>query len=59
MTLFSPFLECPSTSKCSKIIFSSGGNNYSNAGARTWSPKVEQAVQSFNKMQEGIIKVIA
>jgi hypothetical protein len=40
MTLFTPFLECPSMSKCSKII-SSGGNNYSNAGARTWSPKVE------------------
>jgi hypothetical protein len=42
MTLVTPFLECPSTSKCSKIINSSGGNNYSNAGARTYYPKAEQ-----------------
>jgi hypothetical protein len=59
MTIFTPFLECPSTSKCSKIISSTGGNGYSNARARTWSSKVEQGVLSFNKMREEIIKVIA
>jgi hypothetical protein len=37
MTLFTPFVECPSMSKCSKIICSSGGNNYSNDGATTCS----------------------
>jgi hypothetical protein len=42
MTLFTPFLECPSMPKCLKFISSSGGNNYSNVEARTWSPKVEQ-----------------
>jgi hypothetical protein len=42
MTLFTPFIECPSTSKCSKIICSSEGNNYSNTGATTWPPKAEQ-----------------
>jgi hypothetical protein len=58
MTLFTPFLKCPSISKCSKIIFSSRGNNYSNAGATTWSPKAEHGILSLNTMQEMIIKVI-
>jgi hypothetical protein len=42
MILFTPLLEYPSMSKCSKFISSSGWNNYNNAGARTWSPKAEQ-----------------
>jgi hypothetical protein len=59
MTIFTSFLECPSTSKCSKIISSSGGNNYSNTGARTWSPKAEQrGIRSLNKIQRGIVKVM-
>jgi hypothetical protein len=41
MTLFTPFIESRSKLKCSKFISSSGGNNYSNIVARTWSPKVE------------------
>jgi hypothetical protein len=42
MTLFIPFLEFPSMSKCSKFISSSGEHNYSHTGARTLSPKGEQ-----------------
>jgi hypothetical protein len=44
MTLFTPFLECPSTSKCLKIISSSGGNNYSKVVGRTWFPKANRGI---------------
>jgi hypothetical protein len=44
MSIFTPFLECRSTSKCSKFIYCLGGNNYSNVVARTWSLKAEQGV---------------
>jgi hypothetical protein len=57
MTLFTPFLEFPSTSKCSKFISSSGGNNYSNAREITWSPKVKQGDTVIEQDVEGIIKV--
>jgi hypothetical protein len=35
ITLLTPFVECPCSTKCSKNIFSSGGNNYNNARATT------------------------
>jgi hypothetical protein len=41
MTLFTPFIECPSTLKCLKFVSSSGISNYSNAGARTCFPKAK------------------
>jgi hypothetical protein len=55
ITLFTPFLECPSTLKCLKFISSLEGN-------KRWSknlvPKCgAEGVGSLNKMQEGIIKV--
>jgi hypothetical protein len=59
MTLPTFFIESPSMSTCSAIIFSrSRGNDFSNAGKQP-GPKKSQlrGTHSLNKMQQGIIRI--
>jgi hypothetical protein len=60
MTLFTFFIEFPSTSKCTMIISSrSRENDFSNAGETNESQKELVEGDTVLEQDEGIIRVIA
>jgi hypothetical protein len=59
MTLFTPFLESPSTSKCSKFISTKDEITIATLEQEPSTQKQNRGILSLNKTWEGIIKVPA